>query len=254
VDQTNFLVRGHAHAQIRRAHRLKWTSDSSLSYRSLSPIQLLTDISPLAKHWASTLQILERTATSFSEFKPWWRTPILSLRIPMSRLELIQRQIHSIVSRFSSHAAQLTWSKLLVYYRLFTNDIGIPSKQPVFVDNLHLGRVSRNSIAPPRAVLQFKRRLCGVEGIINFAGSTLYPSASNQFPMDDGDRILDALGSSMDDPVEVVVVLYYPDSPRDQKPYQRPQYSTRSISIILLVEISWFYFSLLLPLHGRWNR
>jgi len=120
-----------------------------------------------------------------------------------------------------------------LYYRLFTNDIGITSNQPAFVNNPYLGRVRRNSIAPPQEVLQFKRRLCNVEGITHFASSTLYPSASNQSPMDDGDRVPDALGSTMDNPMELVVEKseYYMTQ-RIGKAYPQAQYSTRSPSMI----------------------
>ena len=103
--------------------------------------------------------------------------------------------------------------------------------QPASVNNPYLGRVGRNSIAPPQEVLQFKRRLCKVEGITNFASSTLYASASasNQSPMDDGDRVPETLGSTLDNPVELVVVS--PMIRRIGNAYPQPQYSTRSPSV-----------------------
>ena len=102
-------------------------------------------------------------------------------------------------------------------------------------------------------MLQFKRRLCNVEGIRDFASSTLYPSASNQFPMDDGDRVPDALGSTLDNPMELVIISKYPMRHRIGNAYPQPQYSTRSPFVIPLAEISWFYCSLLFPLHRRWS-
>ena len=129
-----------------------------------------------------------------------------------------------------------------MYYRVFTNDIGITSIQPASVSNPYLGRVGRNSIAPPQEVLQFKRRLCKVEDIRDFASSTLYPSASNQSPMGDGDRVPDALGSTLDNPMELVAsdytlqvqIVVASPSPMTQRighAYPQPQYSTRSPSV-----------------------
>jgi hypothetical protein len=122
-------------------------------------------------------------------------------------------------------------SKLLVYYRLFTNSIGITSRQPAHVDNPYLGRVARNSISPPQAALHFKRRLCSVENIRGFPSFSLYLSASNKSPMDDGDRI-PALKSTIDNPMELVVEIPYREmTKRTDKAYPHAQYSTRPTSI-----------------------
>lgn len=156
---------------------------------------------------------------------------ILSLRILIPRSKLIQRHMPNIVGPFYSHVVQPIWSKLLVYYRLFTNSIGITSRQPAHVDNPYLGRVARNSISPPQAALHFKRRLCSVENIRGFPSFSLYLSASNKSPMDDGDRI-PALESTIDNPMELVVEIPYREmTKRTDKAYPHAQYSTRPTSI-----------------------
>ena len=85
-------------------------------------------------------------------------------------------------------------------------------------------------------MLQFKRRICGVEGVTDFASSTLYLSASDQSLMDDGDRMPDALGSDMNNPIELVVKM--PSMFGRTGKYPQAQYSTRSTSTIPLAEIS----------------
>ncbi|KIM88097.1 hypothetical protein PILCRDRAFT_814001 [Piloderma croceum F 1598] len=108
-----------------------------------------------------------------------------------------------------------------LYYRLFTNEIGITPKQPAFVANPYLGRVRRNSIAPPQTVLQLKQRLCYIERTGQSSNSILYRSASNQSPMDDGDRMHATLGS-MDQPLELVVKVIMTLKPTEA--YPQPQY------------------------------
>jgi len=111
-----------------------------------------------------------------------------------------------------------------IYYRLFTNGIGITSRQPAVVENPYLGQVARNSISPPQTVLQFKRRLCSFERITDFASSSLYLSASNKSPMDDGDRI-PALGSTIDNPMELVVeISHLWMTEKTSKAYPNAQY------------------------------
>lgn len=138
-----------------------------------------------------------------------------------------------MVSWLSLYAAQLTCSQLLVYYRLFNRNIGLCSNQPAFADNPYLGRVTRLSISPPRTVLQLKRRICNIEKIGDFANSTLHLSASSRSLADDGDRMLDALGCNMNDPVELVVNKSQMQRPTEET-RRDPQahYSTRTTFIL----------------------
>jgi len=120
-----------------------------------------------------------------------------------------------------------------LYYRLYTEEIAIPSKRPAFLANLYLGRVRAKSIAPPQTVLLIKRCLCKIEDISNYPGSTLFLSGSSRSPMDDGTRVSiftpGGPGSTPEEPVELIVKLSYGESSkvdklRANKMSPQPQY------------------------------
>jgi len=97
-----------------------------------------------------------------------------------------------------------------LYYRLYSEEIGIPSKQPAFPGSLYLGRVRANSIAPPQTVVLIKRRLCKIEDIRDDrSSSTLFLSGSSRSPMNDAERMSiltpGGSGSTPEEPIELVV-------------------------------------------------
>jgi len=126
--------------------------------------------------------------------------------------------------------------KFLVYYRLFTENIGIPLTQPAFASDPYMGRVRANSITPPQTVHLIKRRLCKVENISDYLDSILYLSRSSRSPVDDGERVSvftpEGSGSTPADPIELVVKLSY-GCPREYSVVMslKPKYSTRSTFI-----------------------
>lgn len=100
-------------------------------------------------------------------------------------------------------------SILLVYYRLFTESIGIPSAKPAFPCDPYLGRVRANSVAPPQTVHLIKRRLCQIENKSDYLDSILFVSRSSLSPINNTERVSiltpGGPGSTPDEPMELVV-------------------------------------------------
>jgi hypothetical protein len=131
---------------------------------------------------------------------------------------------------------------LLVYYRLFTENIGILSEKPAFPSDPYLGRVRANSVAPPQTVHLIKRRLCQIENISDYLGSILFLSGSSLSPLNGTERVSiltpDGPGSSPDEPMELVVKFSFivRDSELERISRQamspKPRYSARSAFVI----------------------
>jgi hypothetical protein len=128
---------------------------------------------------------------------------------------------------------------LLVYYRLFTENIGMLSDKPAFPSDPYLGRVRANSVAPPQTVYLIKRHLCKIENIGDFLGSILFLSGSSLSPLNDTERIIltpGGPGSSPDEPMELVVKVSFivrqwaRISRQAMSP--KPRYSARSAFVI----------------------
>ncbi|KIM75860.1 hypothetical protein PILCRDRAFT_826886 [Piloderma croceum F 1598] len=102
-----------------------------------------------------------------------------------------------------------------LYYRLFTENMGIPSEKPAFPSDPYLGRVRANSVAPPQTVHLIKRRLCQIEDISDYLSSVLFLSSSSLSPMSDTERVSiltpSGPGSTPDKSMELVVNLSHRD-------------------------------------------
>lgn len=130
---------------------------------------------------------------------------------------------------------------LLVYYRLFTENIGILSDKPASPSDPYLGRARANSVAPPQTVHLIKRRLCQIENISDYLGFILFLSGSSLSPLNDTERIIltpGGPGSSPDEPMELVVKFSFivRDSEWERISRQamspKPRYSARSAFVI----------------------
>ena len=78
---------------------------------------------------------------------------------------------------------------LLVYYLIYTEDGGIPSKIPVTPGDPFLGRIKIRSVPPPRTVKAVKRSITKVENIKGGESASLFLSPNSQSPMDDAEKI-----------------------------------------------------------------
>jgi hypothetical protein len=126
---------------------------------------------------------------------------------------------------------QLTSPELAVYYRVYTPNVGLPSKHPAFAEKSFVGRIRASSVAPPQTVFLVKQRLCMVEKVKFPSGSTLFLSKSSSFPANDVEHLPilapGGWGSTPEDPVELVIRSsdYYDEiimSPN-------PQYCAKSV-------------------------
>jgi hypothetical protein len=77
--------------------------------------------------------------------------------------------------------------KILVYYRIYSNDGAIPSKTPVTPGDPFLGRMKVRSVPPPRNVEVVKRSIANVESIKHHERTSLYLTPYSKSPMDDAD-------------------------------------------------------------------
>jgi hypothetical protein len=144
-----------------------------------------------------------------------------------------------VSSRLISNSHDLN---LLVYYRLFTENIGILSDKPASPSDPYLGRARANSVAPPQTVYLIKRHLCKIENISDFLGSILFLSGSSLSPLNDTERVSiltpGGPGSSPDEPMELVVKFSFivRDSEWERISRQamspKPRYSARSALVI----------------------
>ena len=70
-----------------------------------------------------------------------------------------------------------------VYYRVYAEDGVIPSVNPVYSDDPHLGRLPAKFVTPPHTAINIKRCLSGFEKIDDKIPTILFASASSQTPM-----------------------------------------------------------------------
>jgi hypothetical protein len=77
---------------------------------------------------------------------------------------------------------------LLVYYRIYAEDGGIPSKTPVPGDPF-LGHIKARSVPPPHTVKTVKRSIAKVEDIIDPTSTSLFLTPYSQSSMADADKV-----------------------------------------------------------------
>jgi hypothetical protein len=97
---------------------------------------------------------------------------------------------------------------MIVYYRIYTENGGIPSKRPVSADSPFLGQIKATSIPPPHTANSVKRSIARVEDIKDRARTILCLTPYSLLPMEDVDDIgiLDPMGPgfSPEEPVAFV--------------------------------------------------
>ena len=100
---------------------------------------------------------------------------------------------------------------MLVYYQIYAEDGGIPSKKPVAPDDPFLGRIKAISVPPPRTVKAVKRNITKVENIKGGEGTSIFLTPLSQSPMDDADKVIfvngTGPGSTPQEPLALVVKM-----------------------------------------------
>jgi len=76
-----------------------------------------------------------------------------------------------------------------VYYRTYSSDGPIRTKNTVYSDDPYLGRIPAQHVTPPHIVINLKHNLSGAENINENITTSLFISASSQTPMDDNGRV-----------------------------------------------------------------
>jgi hypothetical protein len=122
-----------------------------------------------------------------------------------------------------------TWRDL--YYRVYTQDGAVQSKNSVYPDDVSLGRTNANLVAPPHTVASIKRHLSRVEDIAGYACIKLFCDTSSAEPLDDN-SIIPILtgagpGSTPGAPIALVVSSHAEtrsasSSPKSAHPDRRP--------------------------------
>ena len=96
-----------------------------------------------------------------------------------------------------------------VYYRLYTKEEPIRSKNPIYSNNPFISRIIPRSVPPPRTAASLKRHICKIEGFSAPQSCTLYLSLSEKVPVDGVTRLSlqgdFGPGLSSSDPVALVV-------------------------------------------------
>ena len=77
----------------------------------------------------------------------------------------------------------------VVYYRIYAEDGGIPSKTPVTSSDPYLGRIKVESVPPPRTAKTVKRSIAKLENIKDRTSTTLFPTLFIESPMDDAEKV-----------------------------------------------------------------
>ena len=95
-----------------------------------------------------------------------------------------------------------------MYYRIYTEDGAIISKQPVDSSgDLSLGRIDIDTIAPPHTISSIKLRIAKAEQLGNASNGKLYANMLSESPMD-ATRVSilnsDRPGSNADNPMVYV--------------------------------------------------
>ena len=98
---------------------------------------------------------------------------------------------------------------MAVYYRLFTKNGAIASKQPLDPNDDSLARILALSVAPPHNVVQLMRAICTAENIPYQDSPRLYRSIDRRSRMADTTRVSiledDGPGMSIMHPLVLVV-------------------------------------------------
>jgi hypothetical protein len=94
-----------------------------------------------------------------------------------------------------------------VYYLLYADDCGVPSKVAFDEEVTYLGRIQCDSVAPPHTLASIKRHISRVEETPELANADLFADISSDAPLKEGNISIlgtDVPGLSPHDPMAVV--------------------------------------------------
>jgi len=96
-----------------------------------------------------------------------------------------------------------------VYYRVYTKQGALESNNLIYSNDRFISRIVSRSVAPPHTAASLKKHICRIERFELSTKCTLYPSLSNQAPVEDSARLAlrgtSGPGVSEIDPVVLVV-------------------------------------------------
>ena len=102
-------------------------------------------------------------------------------------------------------------SFFLVFYRIYAEDGGIPSKMPFTPGDPFLGRIKARFVPPPRTFEAVKRSITKVENIKGDESTSLFLTPYSQSPMDDADKVIilngTGPGSTPQEPLALVAKM-----------------------------------------------
>ena len=90
---------------------------------------------------------------------------------------------------FNLYRNRLNDPAFSVYYRAYTEDGAIPSKNPVYSDDPYLGCIAADLVRPSHIAINIKRCLSSVENIHDVTTTKLFTALSSQTPMEDACRV-----------------------------------------------------------------
>lgn len=96
-----------------------------------------------------------------------------------------------------------------IYYRLYTTEGPIRSKNPIYANNPFISRALPKLITPPRTASSVKKHICKIEGLSGAESSRLFESLSSRSATAESSKLVlkedSGLGLSKDDPIVLVV-------------------------------------------------
>jgi hypothetical protein len=126
---------------------------------------------------------------------------------------------------------------LAVFFRVYTEDGAIPTKNCANSSDPYLGCINAMSVAPPHTAASVKFRLAKAEGFDNRkTRTTLFLTTSSRSPMDDGGRVsifsASGPGALPQEPLALVIHLSESSSLNESDiirgiPSAEPHYSER---------------------------
>jgi hypothetical protein len=94
-----------------------------------------------------------------------------------------------------------------VYYRVYSPDGAVASKQPFISDNKYLGRADVAMVAPPHTANTYKRFLCKQEGIDDSSAASLFESILSDAALEGNTRIVPPTGPGSSPETAMALVL-----------------------------------------------
>jgi hypothetical protein len=95
----------------------------------------------------------------------------------------------------------------LVYYRVYTKDGAIPSREPANPEDSTVGCIRSDTVPPPHTAASIKRCISQRERFSNWEGSQLFETMDSLSPINGGHISLltdDHLGSTPENPISFV--------------------------------------------------